>query len=152
MNTLPRVYITSPNEWNPLELDAEVPDLWYTQNNSDPVSLRTTLFKEDGTLRDDMEEDDEDHSNQLHKSIDRRDMRVHRTEVIKDELYDSDKALPPLATRQYSSSDSSDSDSDDDVHDDMHQFGTMQAFPVTIRSKFRQVIPRKKHKKIQEEG
>ena len=52
--------LTSPEDWDPTVLDSDVPETWYDAQSQPPDSLMGGILTEEGSLKDDeVEEDDE---------------------------------------------------------------------------------------------
>jgi len=123
--TIPHVYLTSPDDWNPAILDSNVPDSWFDQQPRDPNLLRQSIFNEEGILKDNMEDSDDEYFDaQQHTAIDRKGIMAYLTTLIDTELDDPPEneshhdtiACHPVTTRSQTKGTSlSNGDTDGDL-------------------------------------
>jgi hypothetical protein len=88
-NDLPHVAITSPAEWNPAVLDADVSPRWYQEQPSDLLPSCNSPLTPSGELKDDPEASgDDSFSDRRHQAVDRGRITAYLTHLISDELED----------------------------------------------------------------
>ena len=103
--TIPHVYLTSPDEWDPTIVDSDVPDSWFDQQPKDSNVLRQSILSEDGILKDDMDDSDDEYFDaSQHAAIDRKGIMIYLTDLITSELeplyHDTTTCYPVLTRRR----------------------------------------------------
>ena len=99
IDELPRVEITSPQQWDPRILDNDVDETWYDNNSPEDGPPSTGPVNDKGELQEDpfqLDSDPSDHEDRRHQSIDRgKVISVNRVSIeaslarlIEDELID----------------------------------------------------------------
>jgi hypothetical protein len=88
-STLPQIHITSPQEWDPSCLDAEVPDEWYNRQSKILPSVREGIISETGDLKQDLEDDGNvTTEDRKYQSVDRGSIHAYLLKSIDDEIGD----------------------------------------------------------------
>jgi hypothetical protein len=104
-NDLPHVAITSPAEWNPAVLDADVSPRWYQEQPSNLMPFHNSLLTpsgHSGELKDNPEaSDDDSFLDRRHQAVDRGRITAYLTHLIRGELEDG--YVLNVTTRQRSS-------------------------------------------------
>jgi hypothetical protein len=88
-STLPQIHITSPQEWDPSCLDAEVPDEWYNRQSKILPSVQEGIISETGDLKQDLEDDgDVNTDDRKYQSVDRGSRHTYLLKSIDDKIGD----------------------------------------------------------------
>jgi hypothetical protein len=88
-STLPQIHITSPQEWDPSCLDAEVPDEWYDGQSEILPSVREGIISKTGDLKQGLEDDgDVNTKDRKYQSVDQGSIHSYLLKSFDDKIGD----------------------------------------------------------------